>query len=87
MGSGLRTPWLGPMVQFSAGVPLTGASHRKLRVCGLPDVFAKRHRILATLVEGTVVGARFVAVAKWAAILQLDSAASQVGRQTLAVQG
>ena len=73
-------------MQFTAGVPLTGASHRTLRVCDLPDVFAKRRRILATLVEGTVVSARSVAVTKWAAILQLDPAASQVGRQILAVQ-
>jgi hypothetical protein len=86
MGSGSGTPWLAPLMQVSVGVPLTIVCGKRNRVCNIPEVFAKRRRVLATVVDKTVDDARSVVVARWAAILPLNPASSQVGRQLLAVQ-
>jgi hypothetical protein len=67
------------------GVPLTIDSGKRNRVCIFPEVFTNRKRVLATVVDKTVDDARSDAIDKWAAILHLNPASAQLGRQFFAV--
>jgi hypothetical protein len=85
MGSGSGTTWLAPLMQLSVGVPLTIDCGKRNRVCIFPEVFTNRKRVLATVVDKTVDDARSDAIDKWAAILHLNPASAQLGRQLFAV--
>ena len=83
----MHMPWLATCVPIFGAPPQTMmAIVPGTRVCDLPEVAAKRRRIMATAGEKIVDDKRYVQVMRWLMILQLDPHASQVGMHILQVQ-
>ena len=87
LSSRFQMPWLATLMPILGAPPQTSAARRPgSRVCDLPDVQAKRRRILATAAESEVDDERYVQIRRWLMIAEVDPHASQVGKHVLAVQ-
>ena len=83
----MHMPWLATCTPIFGAPPHTMMARVPgTRVCNLPEVAARRRRIMATAGEKIVDDKRYVQVMRWLMILQLDPHASQVGMHILQVQ-